>query len=1278
MIKNSFMKIKISLLVFFSVFGLFFCCNANAEMISADNLYKMALQTGLRNCYDKYAKDVVSIYSLDSYEKFFDTTGDWKKTDGQDVWIPTHVGNDLWSSYGDPWKRDSNLSCEQLFKGYESGKQKASGLLQLFQFPQILSSNMGTTWGYKLVGGSTPTTGETTPDGNKVKITITEGSDSSGANKQKITTTGEIICTGVEGGLTSAGRGQYNWILNCEGEINASYRNEKIYTVRATYSKGRKWRAVYWDGHSIDDDWRPASCSSDEECYSLDWGETNVNVEALQSAALNVHASDFSNKSVLEILNGDARNLQEGGDSLTYRLEKMTESVFKSIFANPSFEIKVEAVDDGSGGGSGGGGNTTNYEPIFDKKTAGEIFSYSLGFDESLPHSSTIINDDIRYNYYIWNSTAKYSLYYRYLLNMMNLWPGDIVINGCSESKPTSGYYFKNKINEWCDINIPGSLLNTEPGVTINIVNYTVSTAEDSMFQLGEGTFGDVLEWFKKESSYTGIPEDAYARGQVGDDGELDPVDPDPGDGGSGDPCYGASGAMGWIVCPVVTWLGKTIKTIYGQAVEPMLQIKSELFNNSKKGGQKTYQAWEIFRNIANIMFVVLFLVVIISQLTGVGIDNYGIKKILPKLIVAAVLINLSYIICQLAVDVSNIAGAGLNGLLSSQAAGMSGMSGTFNAGTWFEHVLDAFLLVLGVGGITSIALTVISGGLAALLLPLLMGFITAFVAVLFFFALLGMRQAGVVILVVTSPVAFACYMLPNTKKLFDKWLKLFEGLLILYPICGLLVGGSTLSSTILISGTTDFFIWLIGLLLMVVPFFFIPTLLKGSFAAMGSVGAKITGWGSKFGKGLANKTDGTIKNTDAYKSHEQYRQGLKQFRQDRHAERRAQRIQNRLGGRANLSERQRYRLAGANQTLLDSEKKRRQNAVNADGDQFSAAMAKQDLEIDENAASALYYNDANYVEGKRRQGEFRRDEDVRNTMVYNDAAYRTGKAAQSRLAYENDVENAIFYTRPGVVAARTNQARSQRESQYRSDIRKGFSDRYATMAKKARQDELTAALRGGGTESVEQADAAFDSLMATGDVSEVLQALDGADYGAMDAGVRERIVAKAAASGNLLMKAWAKQTGGNSSLSSFISDTGNNGLSTYLAGQAGAHAFDNADKDTLRFLADHHGAQAMSDAMIANIALSSANANQTATRAAIDLIRDDTGRVSGIAAAINAEGLTKMSYDVADALGPDNLRGAITDISAAGNETMRSKVDSRVRDRLGINQPPAPGAQTS
>ena len=42
------------------------------------------------------------------------------------------------------------------------------------------------------------------------------------------------------------------------------------------------------------------------------------------------------------------------------------------------------------------------------------------------------------------------------------------------------------------------------------------------------------------------------------------------------------------------------------------------------------------------------------------NVDNYGIKRMLPKVIVTAILINLSFIICALAVDITNII---INGL---------------------------------------------------------------------------------------------------------------------------------------------------------------------------------------------------------------------------------------------------------------------------------------------------------------------------------------------------------------------------------------------------------------------------------------------------------------------------------------------------------------------------------------------------------------------------------------------------------------------------------------
>ena len=266
----------------------------------------------------------------------------------------------------------------------------------------------------------------------------------------------------------------------------------------------------------------------------------------------------------------------------------------------------------------------------------------------------------------------------------------------------------------------------------------------------------------------------------------------------------------------------------------------------------------------------------------------------------------------------------------------------------------------------------------------------------------------------------------------------------------------------------------------------------------------------------------------------------------------------------------------------------------------------------------------------------------------------------------DNDRANAIFYTRSGVEESKRRQFGAQR----RAEIRKMYSEQYANASKSDRLSALTTGLAGSGDDAEEQVNAAWDSLMATGDVAEILSAVDGANYANIDAGVRNALVAKAAASGNQLLKGWSKDGGGRN-LSSYIGDT-SSGLRQYLSGQAGDHAFDTADKDTLRFLADNNGRIAMSDNMIKNIITTSANASQSATEAAKKLItgdsgRGDTTRAPQIGAMVNAGDLTKMSGAIANELGAANLRVAIDSINQPGNEAMRSKVDNDVRRSLGI-----------
>lgn len=330
-----------------------------------------------------------------------------------------------------------------------------------------------------------------------------------------------------------------------------------------------------------------------------------------------------------------------------------------------------------------------------------------------------------------------------------------------------------------------------------------------------------------------------------------------------------ATGSMAWIVCPLGESMGEAIKGIYEKFLEPMLMVNTNVFEmDDERAG--TFGAWSIFRDIANGMFVIIFLVIIFSQLTGVGIDNYGIKKILPKLIIAAILINLSYYICILCVDVSNIVGNGIRGIFANVSPAISSVSLEGGADLIAQSgisVPDATAAASGVASAAGIAIIIliglcayffVSGALEdpSTLIPLLLALIGAIVAVLFLFISLAVRQAGIIFFTVISPIAFVCYILPNTKKYFDKMKDTFWKLLLVYPVCGVLIGGGDFVSRLLINaggGSLNFLQLLVAMAAGIAPLFFIPQLLTTALNAMGGLGTKLQGLGNAMKRGAQN-----------------------------------------------------------------------------------------------------------------------------------------------------------------------------------------------------------------------------------------------------------------------------------------------------------------------------------------------------------------------------------------------------------------------------------------
>lgn len=281
---------------------------------------------------------------------------------------------------------------------------------------------------------------------------------------------------------------------------------------------------------------------------------------------------------------------------------------------------------------------------------------------------------------------------------------------------------------------------------------------------------------------------------------------------------------LGWIICPSMSLAGLMADAGYN-SVSMFLDISPDIFkDNPELGGAK--QAWNFFRDIANVVFVLLFLWVIFSQISNVGVSNYGIKKILPKLILGAILINLSFYICQLAVDLSNILGYALKGVL--EGASLRAEPSEIGIIDGFVTVIEKALVLAGTAlfafltvSIPMLIWTLVSIGVALLILVL--------------------RQAAVILLIAISPIAFAAWLLPNTESLFKKWVSAFKGLLVVFPVVSLMYGSGKLAGAVLSHSSSGIIMQFVALCAPIVPLIATPFVIKSSLNSLGSIGAKIS-----------------------------------------------------------------------------------------------------------------------------------------------------------------------------------------------------------------------------------------------------------------------------------------------------------------------------------------------------------------------------------------------------------------------------------------------------
>lgn len=250
-----------------------------------------------------------------------------------------------------------------------------------------------------------------------------------------------------------------------------------------------------------------------------------------------------------------------------------------------------------------------------------------------------------------------------------------------------------------------------------------------------------------------------------------------------------SGGALGWLLCPLMNLATDAMQNLAG-AIGGFMQFQPLIGSDA---GKSIQTVWQVTVVPANLILVIAFLVVIFSQATSIGLSAYGIKKMLPRVIAAAILINLSFFLCALLVDAFNIAGATVGSIMQSAGNALPTSGGSISGYSTlaYDQAVASIIGLLAVG--TTVA--AVTGGIA-FIVPIALSGLLSFLVI---FLVLAVRHIVAIFLIIAAPLAFAAMVLPNTEGLFKKWWKMLVVTLALYPVIMALSYGSLLASKIIL-----------------------------------------------------------------------------------------------------------------------------------------------------------------------------------------------------------------------------------------------------------------------------------------------------------------------------------------------------------------------------------------------------------------------------------------------------------------------------------------------
>lgn len=265
-------------------------------------------------------------------------------------------------------------------------------------------------------------------------------------------------------------------------------------------------------------------------------------------------------------------------------------------------------------------------------------------------------------------------------------------------------------------------------------------------------------------------------------------VDGGTGSGGSGaasdntsDCVTNSNIGLEWLLCPLITSVSKATDGINALVVRQLnFNVDENLSDNPGNDGVKI--AWAAIKNIASALVVILLLVIVISQALGGGgfLDAYTLRKMLPRLVVAVIAMQLSWYACRYAIGLANDAGHGIAQIMTSPFGG----AGNLDLSSLLNRLSGWWAAGASVTSVSLVVVLVAAPVIATTFLPgVLLIIFTLFVSVLVALATLLFRNALIIALVIFSPIALLLWVLPGTQRYWKMWTSNFSKLLLLFPL---------------------------------------------------------------------------------------------------------------------------------------------------------------------------------------------------------------------------------------------------------------------------------------------------------------------------------------------------------------------------------------------------------------------------------------------------------------------------------------------------------------